>query len=39
MPKALSNKVKHAAIDAGISVQELVVRALEAYLSKKGGRP
>ena len=34
-PRELSNKVKHTAIDAGFTQQDLVARALRAYA--KGG--
>jgi len=37
LPRELSNMVKHAAIDAGCTQQELVIRALKAYFTK-GGR-
>jgi predicted DNA binding CopG/RHH family protein len=36
LPRELSNKVKHAAIDAGCTQQELVTRALRAYFTKAG---
>ena len=38
MPKPLSNRLKHRAIDESTSVQDLVIRALEAYLGRKAGR-
>jgi predicted HicB family RNase H-like nuclease len=38
LPKSLSDKVKHAAIDEGCSQQELVERALRTYFKQKGGR-
>ena len=38
LPKSLSNKVKHVAIDEGCSQQELVERALKSYFKLKGGR-
>lgn len=41
LPAGLWTKLKHHAIDAGISIQEAAIRALEAYLKeqKKAGRP
>ena len=38
LPKSMSDKVKHAAIDEGCSQQELVERALRTYFKQKGGR-
>ena len=35
-PRELSNKVKHTAIDAGFTQQDLVTRALRAYFAKGG---
>jgi predicted HicB family RNase H-like nuclease len=36
LPQELSRQVKHAAIDANCTQQELVTRALRAYLAKGG---
>ena len=38
LPKSMSDKVKHAAIDEGCSQQDLVERALRTYFKQKGGR-
>lgn len=37
-PKALVIAAKHRAIDDGVDFQDIVIRALEQYLSKKGGK-
>jgi hypothetical protein len=38
LPLSLLNAAKHRGIDEGSSFQDVVVRALEQYLAKKGGR-
>jgi len=38
LPQSLITAAKHRAIDDGITLQELMIRALEQYLSKRGGR-
>jgi len=39
LPEPLEKAVKHHCIDAGLSFQDVVIRALEQYLgTKKGGR-
>ena len=37
LPDELYRKVKHRAVDEGTSFKAVVQRALEEYLSKKGG--
>lgn len=39
LPKSLLAAAKHRGIDEGSSFQDVVIRALEQYLGKKGGRP
>ena len=36
LPRELSRQVKHAAVDADCTQQELVIRALRAYFTKGG---
>ena len=38
LPQSLLAATKHKAIDEGSSLQDVIIRALEQYLSKKGGR-
>jgi hypothetical protein len=38
IPKSLVNAAKHRAIDDGTDMNTVVVRALEQYLGKKGGK-
>jgi predicted DNA binding CopG/RHH family protein len=38
LPQSLLNAAKHRGIDEGHSLQEVITRALEQYLGKKGGR-
>jgi hypothetical protein len=38
LPQSLLNAAKHRGIDDGHSLQEVIIRALEYYLGKKGGR-
>jgi hypothetical protein len=38
LPLSLLNAAKHRGIDEGTSFQDVVIRALEQYLGKKGGR-
>jgi predicted DNA binding CopG/RHH family protein len=38
LPKSLVIAAKHRAIDDGIDFQDIVIRALEQYLGKKGGK-
>ena len=38
LPQSLLNAAKHRGIDEGTSFQDVVIRALEQYLGKKGGR-
>lgn len=38
LPKSLLAAAKHRGIDEGSSFQNVVIRALEQYLGKKGGR-
>ncbi len=38
LPADLWKQAQHAAIDQGITIQELVSRALAAYLKKAGAR-
>lgn len=38
LPQSLLNAAKHRGIDDGQALQEVIMRALEAYLKQKGGR-
>ena len=38
LPKSLSDKLKHAAIDENTTSQELVEKALRLYFKQKAGR-
>ena len=38
LPKSLSDRVKHAAIDENTTSQELVEKALRLYFKQKAGR-
>ncbi len=38
LPQSLMTAAKHRAIDDGITLQDLIIRAVEQYLGKKGGR-
>jgi predicted DNA binding CopG/RHH family protein len=38
LPKSLVIAAKHRAIDDGVDFQDIVVRALEQYMGKKGGK-
>ena len=38
VPRSLWDAVKHRAIDESADAQELVIRALQQYLNKKGDR-
>lgn len=38
LPEPLERAVKHHCIDAGLSFQDVVIRALELYLRSKGGK-
>ena len=38
LPQSLLNAAKHRGIDDGQTLQDVIIRALEQYLGKKGGR-
>ncbi len=38
LPKSLTKRVEHYAVDAEKDFQEIVAEALTAFLTKKGGR-
>ena len=38
LPQSMVSAAKHRAIDEGITLQDLITRAVEQYLAKKGGR-
>lgn len=38
LPQSLMMAAKHRAIDEGHTLQELIIRAVEHYLSRKGGK-
>lgn len=38
LPQSMMTAAKHRAIDEGLTLQDVITRALEQYLAKKGGR-
>ena len=38
LPQSMVSAAKHRAIDEGITLQDLITRAVDQYLAKKGGR-
>jgi predicted DNA binding CopG/RHH family protein len=38
LPQSMMAAAKHRAIDEGLTLQDVIGRALEQYLAKKGGR-
>ena len=38
LPQSMMAAAKHRAIDEGVTLQDVIARALEQYLAKKGGR-
>ncbi len=38
LPAGLVKDMKHRAVDAGVSLQDLATQAIRAFLSRKGGR-
>jgi predicted DNA binding CopG/RHH family protein len=38
LPQSVMTAAKHRAIDEGLTLQDVITRAIEQYLAKKGGR-